>query len=214
MRRSFTSKLTGVIAALSFAAVAGTALAANVGTDVSSAGQGDAAVEGFTVTDIEYDATPTSAEEQVIVTEVRFEITRDDDGTVQGPTQPSDADAEAFVQLRDGDTRSDWATCTLDNGAATCPVTGDERIEIEALTGHSIVAYDTFAAGGRCPMGRVDINAADAEVLEEIIHIGPVRAQMLEELRPFASVEDLARIDGLGPARLADILEQGVACVS
>ena len=147
MRRSFTSKLTGVIAALSFAAVAGTALAANVGTDVSSAGQGDAAVEGFTVTDIEYDATPTSAEEQVIVTEVRFEITRD--GTVQGPTQPSDADAEAFVQLRDGDTRSDWATCTLDNGAATCPVTGNEVIEIEALDSLSIVAYDTFESAAQ-----------------------------------------------------------------
>ena len=147
MRRSLTSKLTGVIAALSFAAVAGTALAANVGTDVSSAGQGDAAVEGFTVTDIEYDATPTSAEEQVIVTEVRFEITRD--GTVQGPTQPSDADAEAFVQLRDDDTRSDWATCTLDDGSATCPVTGNEVIEIEALDSLSIVAYDTFESAAQ-----------------------------------------------------------------
>lgn len=144
MRRSLSSKLTTVMAALSFAAVAGTALAANVDTAPSSAGQGDAEVEGFTVTDIEYDATPTSDEEEVIVTEVRFDIVRD--GEVQGPELPSDADAEAFVQLRDEDSRSEWAACSLDSGSATCPVTGEQQIEIEELSDLSVVAYDTFAS--------------------------------------------------------------------
>src|SRR6056297_1797508 len=141
MRSSLGSKLTSVLAALGFAAVAGTALAANIDTTPSSAGQGNAEVEGFTVTDIEYDATPTADEEQVVVTEVRFDIVRD--GDVQGPEQPSDADAEAFVQLREDDDRSEWAACTLDTGSATCAVTGGERIEIEALSELSIVAYDT-----------------------------------------------------------------------
>ncbi|MFP4310547.1 MAG: hypothetical protein ACLFS9_01015 [Nitriliruptoraceae bacterium] len=145
MRRSSSSKLTTVVAALSFAAVTGTALAANIDTAPSSAGQGDAGVEGFTVTNIEYDATPTADEEEVIVTEVRFDIVRD--GDVQGPDLPSDADAEAFVQLRDDDSRSEWAACSLADGSATCSVTGGQQMGIEELSELSVVAYDTFADG-------------------------------------------------------------------
>ena len=50
--------------------------------------------------------------------------------------------------------------------------------------------------------------------MEDIIHIGPSRAAQMVGLRPFASVEDLARIKGIGPSRLADIIEQGLACVA
>ncbi len=32
-------------------------------------------------------------------------------------------------------------------------------------------------------------------------------------LRPFSSLDDLERIQGIGPKRLADIKDQGVACV-
>ncbi|MBS3941680.1 MAG: S-layer homology domain-containing protein [Actinobacteria bacterium] len=62
--------------------------------------------------------------------------------------------------------------------------------------------------------GCVDINSADIEELQRIIHIGPDRAQEIVTLRPFGSVEDLDRVDGIGPARLQDILDEGVACVS
>jgi len=31
--------------------------------------------------------------------------------------------------------------------------------------------------------------------------------------RPFISLDDLVRIDGIGPSRLADIKAQGVACI-
>ena len=46
-----------------------------------------------------------------------------------------------------------------------------------------------------------------------IIHIGEVRVDDLIRLRPFSSVDDLTRIDGIGPGRLSDIKEQGLACV-
>jgi competence protein ComEC len=59
----------------------------------------------------------------------------------------------------------------------------------------------------------VDINRAPEEDLQRIIHIGPVRAAQLVELRPFSSLDDLVRINGIGPARLAAIKAQGVACV-
>jgi competence protein ComEC len=64
-----------------------------------------------------------------------------------------------------------------------------------------------------CGAGQVDVNAAPVEALQEIVHIGPARADDLVGLRPFGSLDALDRIDGIGPARLADIVEQGVACV-
>lgn len=60
----------------------------------------------------------------------------------------------------------------------------------------------------------VDLNTASLEELQLIIHIGPVRAQAIIDGRPWESVDDLDRISGIGPARLADIKAQGVACVS
>jgi DNA uptake protein ComE-like DNA-binding protein len=35
----------------------------------------------------------------------------------------------------------------------------------------------------------------------------------LRENRPFTSLDDLVRIKGIGPSRLADIKAQGLACV-
>jgi beta-lactamase superfamily II metal-dependent hydrolase len=65
---------------------------------------------------------------------------------------------------------------------------------------------------GSCAPGQVDINGASFDDLQLIIHIGPERAQQVPGLRPFSSVKALDRISGIGPARLDDILAQGVAC--
>ncbi len=59
----------------------------------------------------------------------------------------------------------------------------------------------------------IDLNEASVEVLEEISHIGEERARTLLELRPFESIEELVRIEGIGEGRLADIIEEGLACV-
>jgi competence protein ComEC len=74
-------------------------------------------------------------------------------------------------------------------------------------------AEPTPEGQGGCEPGQVDINSADAEELQRIIHIGPARAEDIIRLRPFSSVDDLTRVSGIGPARLADIEEQGIACV-
>src|SRR5699024_4675301 len=58
----------------------------------------------------------------------------------------------------------------------------------------------------------ISINDASAEELEAIIHIGPVRAQDVIDERPFDSVSDLTKVKGIGPSRIADIEEQGLAC--
>lgn len=67
------------------------------------------------------------------------------------------------------------------------------------------------AASGGC----VDINSASFEDLQQILHIGPTRASELISLRPFSSVNDLSRINGISTegVRLGEIRAQGLACL-
>jgi len=58
----------------------------------------------------------------------------------------------------------------------------------------------------------VDVNAAPREALYDVIHIDEARSLALIALRPFVSLEDLARIPGIASARIADIREQGLVC--
>lgn len=69
------------------------------------------------------------------------------------------------------------------------------------------------AAISGCVAGQVDINSAGFDQLLLIIHIGPERAGQIVSLRPFVSVDAMERISGIGPARLADIKAEGIACV-
>src|SRR5690625_2970941 len=59
----------------------------------------------------------------------------------------------------------------------------------------------------------IDINHASEEELQQIKHIGEVRAKDLVELRPYDSVDQLTRIKGIGDGRLKDIIEENKACV-
>jgi len=61
--------------------------------------------------------------------------------------------------------------------------------------------------------GKIDINSAPLEDLIKIIHIGKARAEELISLRPFSSLDDLKRINGIGEARLEDIKKQGLVWV-
>jgi|SRR5690625_8941 len=65
------------------------------------------------------------------------------------------------------------------------------------------------ASSGNC----VDINSASISELQEIIHIGEKRAEQLIELRPFNNVSELERINGIGQARMDDIMEENKACI-
>ena len=71
------------------------------------------------------------------------------------------------------------------------------------------------AAGTPAPESRLDINRATAEQLEQLPGIGAVLAgrivQYREEHGPFASVEELTAVEGIGEARLAAI-EDYICC--
>jgi hypothetical protein len=65
-----------------------------------------------------------------------------------------------------------------------------------------------------CAPDQVDINTADEQQLQNIIHIVEAKAPEVIRLRPFDSVADLELVDGIGPVLLGDIIDQGVACVA
>ena len=60
--------------------------------------------------------------------------------------------------------------------------------------------------------GLININSADAAALEELSGIGEVLAAAIvsyrEEHGPFASIEDLMDVSGIGPATLEEIRDQ------
>ena len=58
---------------------------------------------------------------------------------------------------------------------------------------------------------KISINNADAQTLQELPGIGPALAERIIEFRtkngPFASVEELDAVSGIGPAMLAKLSE-------
>jgi DNA uptake protein ComE-like DNA-binding protein len=69
----------------------------------------------------------------------------------------------------------------------------------------------TFSVNFIFATEKIDVNTASLEDLIKIIHIGETRALELISLRPFSSLDDLARIKGIGEKRVEDIKKQGLA---
>lgn len=71
------------------------------------------------------------------------------------------------------------------------------------------------AVGAPAAAQPVDINSADAAMLDTLPGVGPSTAAKIiadrEANGPFASVEDLGRVSGIGPKRLEQL--QGLVCV-
>ncbi|MCE3025711.1 helix-hairpin-helix domain-containing protein [Salinicola sp. DM10] len=58
----------------------------------------------------------------------------------------------------------------------------------------------------------IDLNTASASELDELPNVGPARAADIIAGRPWASVSDLSRVDGLGPTRVDQIADSGRVC--
>lgn len=55
---------------------------------------------------------------------------------------------------------------------------------------------------------KIDVNTADATALEQLPGVGPVTARAIVAGRPYASVDDLERVPGIGPGKLAELRDQ------
>ena len=57
------------------------------------------------------------------------------------------------------------------------------------------------AAAGTAAKTLVDVNSADAKALETLPGIGPTIAQRIIDGRPYQSLDDLAKVKGVGPSK-------------
>jgi len=143
-RRRFVA---GAAALMLVAGLAGAVLTATNSVPASNAGQGVNTVAGFAVTNVSYNANPTTqgggAGSDAEVVSVSFDIGR---SGANSAAAVESANAEVFVQLRSGSVLSDWASCTVGSGAtagtASCTTTGGASIDVEDLDELSVVAYD------------------------------------------------------------------------
>ncbi|MEK7104140.1 MAG: lamin tail domain-containing protein, partial [Patescibacteria group bacterium] len=60
----------------------------------------------------------------------------------------------------------------------------------------------------------VDINTASLAQLDNLVGIGPALGQRIIDNRPYASVDDLLKVQGIGPKNLEKIKQQSLACVN
>lgn len=77
-----------------------------------------------------------------------------------------------------------------------------------------IFLFSLYFVSCVCEENQIDINNASLEDLDKLTGIGPAKAQSIINSRPFSSVDDLIRVSGIGEVTLNNIKAQGLACVN
>ena len=117
----------------------------------------------------------------------------------------TDAEWEALIEM--------LATCS------TSVTVGDDRssvpksVVVKPVPISTPTQYATEATVDTAKSKCVDLNTASTEELQQIVHIGPSRAEGIIAIRPLYSIADLDKVSGKGPSRLDDIASQGLACI-
>ncbi len=190
-RRSPSLPLLAVVAALSLAVA---------GCGGGGDGQDDEVVARSSPPDAEAGAGPTSADAGVVV---------DVAGLVRRPgvyrMRPGARVHEAIQAA--GGVRRGAALGALNRAAVL--VDGQQVVVGGGSSGPAGAGADGGAVGGAADgtgSAKVNLNTADAAALEELPGIGEVTAGHIvasrEEAGPFASVDDLDRVPGIGPTTI------------
>jgi len=59
----------------------------------------------------------------------------------------------------------------------------------------------------------ININKATGKELRKIINIGPIRANLIIDNRPYRDIYEISTLFGLGTKRMADIINQGIITI-
>jgi DNA uptake protein ComE-like DNA-binding protein len=122
---------------------------------------------------------------------------------------PPDAIAEAMLQVDDVALNEDARTRLQEELLEVFADFAAIRFQ-EPEGGTEEPAFESREDTTTAPMdGTVNLNTATRRELETLPHIGPERAEQLIALRPLREIEDLTRINGIGPGRLEAIRQQG-----
>lgn len=111
--------------------------------------------------------------------------------------------------LRVGGTANESAAAALSSGGVAAP-----EAQAAAPSGGENAAADALAPAGapRDSDGRININSASASELTDLPGIGDVIAGRIVEYRllngPFASIEDIRNVSGIGAKKFEDIMDR------
>src|SRR5579885_478968 len=115
----------------------------------------------------------------------------------------------AGARIADALARAGGATARADTALVNlaAPLADGEQVLVPARVPGAGGA--TAGGGPAAPGGPLDLNAATAAQLDALPGLGPVTAQKIVDYRqahgPFRSVDDLAAIPGIGPAKIDDL---------
>lgn len=164
--------------------------------------------EGEPPEPVAQDAPDTAAAPATLLVHVVGQVR--EPGVVRLPPGARVVDA---IEAAGGATRkSDLAALNL-----AAPVVDGEQVRVPRPGESQAAAPAATTADGGEPgspgaSGTIDLNAADAAVLDTLPGVGPVIAERIvshrEQHGPFASVEALQDVSGIGPATFARLREQ------
>lgn len=77
-----------------------------------------------------------------------------------------------------------------------------------AIIGIFLLAAVAVLVKNHLASGPVDLNSANREQLESLPGIGPETAKAIIAGRPYASVDDLDKVKGIGPATIEKLRER------
>lgn len=86
-------------------------------------------------------------------------------------------------------------------------VKDEQHIYIPSLTERAESNVAGAQTGSEVTGGKVNINTASKEALDALPGIGPSTADKIIAARPYASIEDLKDVSGIGDAKFDDIKE-------